>query len=116
MSNPPEGQKIITNVRVTRQGDGAGYLMNDSRAAHEGVDECDIVLCPHCQVTIRLQDWKKERAEGGGGWCRKCSAPVCGPCLTTMQQVGCIPFKSLVDRALELNYRRQQNLKVLRRS
>lgn len=109
----PEGGRIITGVKVTRQGDGAGYLVNDSRAAHEGVDEADIVCCPHCQATIRLQDWKKERSLGGGGWCRQCFAPVCGPCLTRMMAHGCQPFIKLVDKALELDYRRSQNLKAM---
>jgi len=108
MSAIPPGSRIISRVS-----DGAGYLMNDSRAAHEGVEEADIVLCPHCQATIKLQQWKKERAEGGGGWCRQCFAPVCGPCLTRMLQHGCEPFIKLVDRALELAYRKQQNRRVL---
>lgn len=112
MSKPP-GSKIITNVRVTRQSDGAGYLHNDNRAAHQGVEEADIVLCPHCQATIRLQDWRKEREQGGGGWCRQCFAPVCGPCLTRMLTEGCQPFIKMVDKALELAYRRKQNQKIL---
>jgi len=108
MNEAPPGGRIITRI-----GNGAGYLMNDSRAAGEGVDESDITLCPHCQTTIRLQDWKKEREQGGGGWCRKCFAPVCGPCLTLMLTHGCQPFIKLVDKALELNYRRSQNQKIL---
>ena len=112
MSIPP-GARIISNVKVTRQGNGAGYLMNDGRATHEGVEEADIVCCPHCQATINLQKWRKERKEGGGGWCRQCFAPVCGSCLTRMLTHGCEPFIKLVDELLELNYRRQQNSKSL---
>ncbi len=109
----PEGGKIITNVRVVRQSDGAGYLHNDNRAAHEGLEEADILLCPHCQTTIKLHEWRKERSEGGGGWCRKCQAPVCGRCLTRMIQFGCEPFQEKIDKALEENYRRRQNMRVL---
>jgi hypothetical protein len=109
----PEGKTIITNVRITRQSDGAGYMMNDGRAAHEGMEEADILCCPHCQATVNLQAWRKERSEGGGGWCRKCAAPVCGPCLTRMLTHGCEPFIKSVDKALELAYRRTQNRKIL---
>ena len=105
----PQGGVIVTR-RVT---DGAGYLHNDNRAAHEGLQEADIGCCPHCQRTINLQEWKKEREQGGGGWCRQCFAPVCGPCLTKMLTYGCQPFVKLVDKALEENYRREQNRKAL---
>ena len=107
MSTPP-GSRIIT-----RQSDGAGYLFNDNRAAHEGVHEADIMCCPHCQATIELQAWKKERSDGGGGWCRQCAAPVCGPCTTRMLQFGCEPFMKMVEEALENAYRIQQNRKAL---
>jgi len=107
MSIPP-GNKIIT-----RQSDGAGYLFSDNRAASEGVEEADIVCCPHCQCTINLQMWKKERSLGGGGWCRQCFSPVCGPCTTRMLQFGCEPFMKLVDEAMKRAYRIRRNRKIM---
>ena len=107
MSKPP-GSRLIT-----RQSDGAGYSFNDSRSTHAGVQEYDVVCCPHCQCTMNLQMWRKEREQGGGGWCRQCSAPVCGPCLTRMLTFGCEPFMQKVDKALEQHYRIEQNRKAL---
>ena len=111
MTTPPSGSRIIT-----RQSDGAGYLFNDSRSVHEGVEECDILCCPHYQQTINLQAWRKDRETGGGimgGWCRQCSAPTCPTCTTRMQRFGCEPFMKQVEAALENAYRVKQNLKVI---
>ena len=98
---------------MKRQADGAGYYINDERASGDGVDEADVLTCPHCEKIIKLQDWRKEREQGGGGWCRKCQAPVCGPCLDRMLVFGCEPWLKRIDRAFEENYRRAQNRKVL---
>ena len=95
---------------VTRQADGAGYHMNTDC---DGVSQHDVLTCPHCQSVIFLQTWRKEREQGGGGYCRKCSEPVCGPCLTLMVKHGCQPFMKAVERAVEDNYRIQQNRKVM---
>ena len=108
----PAGGRI-----VTRQGDGAGYLFNDNRAAHEGVEEADIVCCPHCQCTINLQAWRKDNSKGGthnemGGWCRKCFAPVCKLCTKRMLTFGCEPFIQKVNEAVERNERIRQNMKA----
>ena len=94
----------------------SGYLFNDDRAAGGKVSEADIIACPHCESLISYQDWRKERAQGGGltgGWCRKCSAPVCGPCLNRMLVFGCEPYLKKIDQAVKDSYRRQQNRKVL---
>lgn len=109
MSAVPPGGRAITRTLTS----GAGYLYNDSRAAHEGVQEADIGCCPHCQATINLQAWRKEREQGGGGWCRKCEAPVCGPCLQLMLTHGCQPYIKKIEEELERNYRIQQNRKMM---
>ena len=109
----PEGSRLIA---VRRQSDGAGYLMNDSRNAGEGVEENDILCCPHCQCTINLQAWRKYRADGGtmqGGYCRSCKAPVCPLCTDRMLKYGCEPFIREVERAVETTYRRGQLVKTL---
>ncbi len=96
--------------------DGAGYLFSDERNSGGKVEEADIIACPHCEALINYQAWRKDRAQGGGltgGWCRKCSAPVCGTCLDRMLVFGCEPFLRKIDQAVEANYRRQQNRKVI---
>lgn len=110
----PPGSRIITRT-ISH---GAGYLFNDSRAAHEGVEEADILTCPHCQRTINLQAWRKDHSKGGthnemGGWCRRCEAPVCTACTVRMMKHGCEPFMKQVDKALEDKYRREQNAKTI---
>ena len=94
----------------------AGYLFNDDRASGGKVSEADIIACPHCESLISYQAWRKERAHGGGltgGWCRKCAAPVCGPCLDRMLVFGCEPYLRKIDQAVKDNFRRLQNRKVL---
>jgi len=98
---------------LTRQGDGAGYHLNDDRSSGGGQQEHDVVCCPHCQAVMFLQDWRKERSLGGGGWCRQCFAPVCGPCLDIMLVSGCVPFMQKVEQALEADIRKRQNAKVI---
>jgi hypothetical protein len=93
-------------------------MHSDNRAAHEGLDECDILTCPHCQCTINYQAWRKDHSKGGthdqtGGWCRKCEAPVCPTCTKRMLTFGCEPFIKLVDKVIRENHRREQNRKVL---
>ena len=51
-----------------RQSDGAGYYINDERNSGGGVKERDVVCCPHCERVMFLQDWRKQRAQGGGGF------------------------------------------------
>ncbi len=95
---------------------GAGYLFNDNRSTGGKVEEADIIACPHCEKLISYQEWNKERSQGGGptgGWCRQCAAPVCGLCLDRMLVFGCEPFLRKIDQAVDDNYRRQQNRKVL---
>ncbi len=92
---------------------GAGYLFNDDRASGGKVSEADVLTCPHCEKIIEHAQWRKEREQGGGGYCRKCQAPVCGPCLDRMLRFGCEPYLKRIEQTVEANHRREQNRKVL---
>ena len=115
MTAPPKAGLHV----VRRVSNGAGYMINDNRANHTGVQECDIVCCSHCSRTIDLQKWRKHEdwetqgAHGGGGWCPKCMAPVCGLCAERMMTHGCEPAKMKIDAAVEATYRKQQNRRIL---
>jgi len=91
-----------------KRSDGAGYLFNDDRANHNGVDEADILCCPHCQCTIKLQAWRIE-----GAFCHRCFAPVCNRCGKRMLTYGCENYMRYIDKALKEAYRKSQNAKVL---
>lgn len=40
--------------------------------------ERDTFQCKHCQRVVFVQP--RAAASDSGGWCRRCMAPVCGPC------------------------------------
>ena len=107
-------------MMMRQQQDGCGYLFVDNRANHGGVEEADIVLCPHCETTINLQkwrnqtDWEKYRKVGGGGYCHKCEAPICGMCLDRLLTHGCEPAKKRIDKSFERVNRIRQNLMTMR--
>jgi hypothetical protein len=98
---------------IRRHTDGSGYLFNDNRASHNGLEEADVMACNHCQKLIIVSKWKLD-----GGLCGCCGQAVCGPCadkilLPADQGGGCIPFIERVRRQLEFNYRRAQNARIL---
>ncbi len=103
---------VVTQKR-TRLTDGAGYHLNDDSNSGGKKLEHDVISCTHCETLMFVQDWKKERKQGGGTVCRKCQAPVCGPCGERMILFGCEPFLEKIDRIIEENYRKEQNRKVL---
>lgn len=85
----------------------AGYYKNDDRASGGLKTEADIQSCVHCQAVILMQKWKED-----GGWCGRCSKPICGPCADRMLTKGCEPFIQKIEQALESNFRRQQFRKI----
>ena len=98
---------------ITRQTDGAGYLFNDNRASGGKLEEADVLSCNHCQKLLVGRNWRDD-----GGWCGSCGQPVCGPCadkilLPLDQGGGCVPFVKRVEQALDENYRRKQNERIL---
>jgi hypothetical protein len=92
---------------------GAGYLMNDNRAAGEGMEECDVGLCPHCQKVIKLQEWR-DIGTGMNGWCMKCMSPCCinGECGQHFKTHGCLPFLKKIEKLMSADYARAQFRKV----
>jgi hypothetical protein len=85
----------------------AGYLLNDNTASGGKKQEADVVTCAHCQKIILLQKWKDD-----GGWCARCSKPVCGTCSDRMLTRGCEPFTKWVDEQSALAYRKSQLRKI----
>lgn len=87
----------------------AGYHWN---GREKGKDENDVQTCPHCQAVILMQEWRKaENGKMTGGFCMRCSAPICGPCNKRMAYEGCIPFMAKIDREMDATVKYQQFLK-----
>ena len=98
---------------VGRITDGAGYLFNDNRASHNGLQEADILGCNHCQKLLIKSEWTQD-----GAFCGSCCQPICGECGDRMllpldKGGGCIPFIKKVEEQVERNYHRKQNEKIL---
>lgn len=70
---------------------GAGYYLADKELSTRR--EADIRTCTHCQKLIKMQAWKDD-----GGYCSKCSAPICGPCATRAMTFGCEPFIKKIEQ------------------
>ena len=85
-----------------------GVLVNDDRASGGQLTEADVTTCAHCQAIVRRDKWRFH-----GGWCGQCCAPVCFLCGERTKSEGCMPFLRLVDAALDRQYRRQQNARIL---
>ena len=87
---------------------GQGYFRIDNSCSGGGREEGDMMGCHHCQRLIKRTSWKQEV-----GYCFKCDAPVCDPCLERMKTHGCEPFLRQFLAVLEDQYRRDQNSKIL---
>lgn len=85
-----------------------GYRYADERCSGGTVQEDECVCCAHCQKLLFLRAWRVD-----GGWCGRCDAYICGLCADRMVVTGCVPFKRLVDDALDRIYHATQNAKVL---
>jgi hypothetical protein len=98
-------------MSVKTIGHGAGYLLNDNRAAGEGKEEADVILCPHCQKVMTVQQW---RDSTGNGWCMHCMAPCCvaGECGKAFAEKGCLPFIAQIERLIEHGYAKAQFRRV----
>ena len=101
-------------VRTTSV-EGAGYLLIDNTASGGVKIEDDIFTCGHCEKVLRLSQWKEE-----GGFCGRCQSRICcnpadpaHSCAHRMDVYGCEVFKRQIDRILDDNHRRAQNLKAL---
>ena len=86
-----------------------GYLRNDDRASGGVLTEQDILTCLHCQKVL-----KRERNQYlDADWCSRCAAPICRKCAAKALTEGCVPFKKLVDEAMERTERAKQNARVM---
>jgi hypothetical protein len=75
-------------------------------------DENDVQTCPHCEAVILMQQWRKvEEGKMTGGFCMKCSKPVCGRCNAKMQTEGCIPFIAKLEKHFDMTVKLQQFIK-----
>jgi hypothetical protein len=104
---------------------GAGYLLADNSASDWGTkEEDDLLGCGHCHAVIRkhahTDPVTKRRIPGWldeGGHCYVCNQPLCGPqnnnCRDRAQRHGCEAYARVLERAIEDNYRREQNAKIL---
>ena len=66
---------------------GSGYYKNDDTVSGGRRTEADVRTCMHCQKILLMQRWKED-----GGWCSRCSAPICPYCADRMVYYGCEPF------------------------
>lgn len=90
----------------------AGYYRNDDTVSGGRLDEADIQTCPHCQAVLKMQEWKKvENGKMTGGFCMKCSKPVCGFCNKEMQTRGCVPFMQKLDQYFDATVKFDRFLK-----
>jgi hypothetical protein len=87
---------------------GAGYYINDDRAAGGKVAEADVRTCTHCQAIIKLQEWKVH-----GAFCMECMAPICVLCGVEMKQKGyCVPFVKRIEAYTDAVIKLHQHLKI----
>lgn len=87
---------------------GHGYLLSDDRASGGKKDEADLLGCNHCQALLKRSAWAEN-----GGMCMSCDAPVCSLCRDRIPTHGCEHFLRQLTEALETQYRRDQNMRVL---
>lgn len=103
----------MTFIIGTPHTHNAGYFLNDDTPSGGKKAQADIQTCPHCQAVIKLQEWKRvEDGKMNGGYCMKCSAPVCGECNLAMQTEGCVPFIARLERDLDMTVKLKQYMKL----
>lgn len=88
---------------------GMGYVIADNTASDWGTkEEADLIGCAHCHGLIKKTDWQND-----GGFCSCCDHAVCAHCADRMLTHGCENFKRKIDQAVEAQYRKQQNARIL---
>lgn len=90
--------------------DGSGYYFNDDRASGGKFEEDDILGCRHCQAGIKKSHWLRN---AGYARCPACDGFMCDTCYDKAKVEGCQVYERQVHRAVEDNYRKEQNAKVL---
>ena len=86
----------MTYIVTTPFTKGAGYLENGVNLNPSQREKADIRTCTHCQAVIKMQQWKHR-----GGFCFKCSAPICEHCAKELQTKGCVPFLKKIEAFAE---------------
>jgi hypothetical protein len=87
----------------------AGYQWNDDSPSGGKKAENDVQTCPHCQAVILMQTWRKvEDGKMNGGFCMRCSAPVCGPCNARMAAEGCVPYIARLEKVFDMTVKLAQ--------
>jgi hypothetical protein len=101
---------------------GAGYALIDNSASDWGNKiEADVLSCIRCQKILFRQHTIDHlgRIHLGwndtGAWCHRCDAPLCFECAAPSNPcpAQCGGFRAELDRAIEANYHRTQNAKIL---
>lgn len=87
---------------------GMGYLLNDDTASGGQKQEADLLGCNHCDRLMRRKFW-----EARGGHCFVCDRSICPRCLQRIPKHGCEHSVRRFTAALEDEYRKQQNARVL---
>jgi len=87
---------------------GQGYYLNDNRASGGTLEEDALLGCNHCHAPLKKAEWKHE-----GGFCMGCEKPLCFSCLKDATKNGCRPEVERIARAVEEDYRRGQNARVM---
>jgi len=88
---------------------GAGYFVNDKNLKTR--QEADVKTCGHCRAVIKMQEWAKVQ----GGWCSKCSQPLCSQpaCVAQTARLGCVPFTQQIDQAIDAVIKLDKYLKMV---
>jgi hypothetical protein len=89
---------------------GEGYLLNDNRASGGLRKEDGVLGCVHGQCLIEKSLWRFGKS---GAYCPQCDGPICTYHAIRMQQFGCEPFAKAFTAAIEDQYRKEQNAKIM---
>lgn len=71
--------------------------------------EDDFLTCRHCQQGMLKSAWKLK-----GGMCMVCEGTICSNCHERTRKFGCEgPYVKELERAVNEDYKRRQNAKIL---
>ena len=95
---------------TSRYDDGQGWKFVDNRASGGVLEEADLLGCGHCPKFMTKPDW----VANGGYKCYNCHRFLCEECRKKPPQMKCPGREEdQISRALNENYRREQNAKIL---
>jgi len=92
---------ILVITHPTKPGDGElTILKSEGQVGFESA----VQTCSHCQAVVEIH-----RKDKPYGYCRKCDHVLCESCARLAVTQGCTPFKALIDRYIEEQYRAVQS-------